>query len=59
MTVDWVRGRNPTEDRLYVVKIEMRSYHTEFPSLRKWKEGQWQHSGPGETVIAFLEGLEL
>lgn len=59
MNVEWIRGKSPVEERQYLVKIEMSSYHFEFPSIRRWKEGQWQLTGAGEQVVAFLEGLEL
>jgi hypothetical protein len=59
MNAEWVADRFPTVDGQYVVKIEVSSFHFQFPSVRRFKAGKWQELTPGERVTRWLEGVEL
>jgi hypothetical protein len=55
MNAEWVSGRDPTEDQQYVVKVEVSSFHFQFPSVRRFKAGKWQELTPGERVVKWLD----
>jgi hypothetical protein len=54
MNAEWVSGRDPAEEQQYVVKVEVSSFHFQFPSVRRFKAGKWQELTPGERVVKWL-----
>ena len=61
MKGEWQRitDRNPTEEKDYPVRVDMADFHTSYPTVRKWKDGKWQHITSHERILWWIEGVDL